>query len=196
MAHNTLETLSILESSQYRILSPAVGLYSPMTSNGSILIGGAFIGYFKILNSIYHLHIPDNCYGSVILNSNLDKVFRVEFGQELLRLNPQKELEQIEKQHIAQVSDEHSIQQDEGFVITAFTDGIYYRRPSPDSPPYIDIGDKIEKGKTLGLIEVMKSFNHIIFKGTDSSDTGVILKIYVDDSAEVKSGQPLILIGD
>ena len=83
---------------------------------------------------------------------------------------------------------------EEGYVISAFTTGIFYRKPSPDASPYVSVGQKIEKGNILGLIEVMKTFNHIIFQGTDTSDSGKIKKIYVEDSEEVKLGQSLFLI--
>jgi biotin carboxyl carrier protein len=56
------------------------------------------------------------------------------------------------------------------------------------------MGQEIEKGKALGLIEVMKTFNHIIFQGTGKSNQGKIKKIYVKDSQEVKQGEPLFLI--
>jgi acetyl-CoA carboxylase biotin carboxyl carrier protein len=83
---------------------------------------------------------------------------------------------------------------EEGHVITAFTTGIFYRKSSPDAPPYVEEGETVEKGKVLGLIEVMKTFNHIIFTGTDSSNSGKIKKIFVKDSQEVKLNQPLFLI--
>ena len=195
MPVNRIESLSEREESQYVIKSPAVGHYSHSPEKGTVLIGGSFIGRMRILNSVYELFIPDDVYGSVIPNPALDKVTKVEYGQELLRLNPEKGLAETEKRHLAEVKG-HSVEQGSGFAITAFTDGIFYRKPSPDAPPYVEVGDKIEKGKTIGLIEVMKSFNHIIFKGTDTSTTGTVLKIYVGDSEEVKTGQPLILIGD
>jgi acetyl-CoA carboxylase biotin carboxyl carrier protein len=78
--------------------------------------------------------------------------------------------------------------------VKAFTTGIFYAKPSPDAPSFVTVGQEIEKGKALGLIEVMKTFNHIIFQGTDDSSTGTIKKIYVKDSQEVKVGQPLFLI--
>ncbi len=79
-------------------------------------------------------------------------------------------------------------------MVRAFTTGLFYARPSPDSPPFVTAGEEIEKGKALGLIEIMKTFNHIIFHGTDKADTGKIKKIYVKDGQEVKLGQPLFLI--
>jgi len=195
MPTNKIEALSESSESQYCILSPAVGYYSLSPERGAVLIGGSFIGKLRILNSVYELYIPDDVYGSVIPNPELDKITKVEYGQELFRLNPEKGLADTEKQHLKEIK-EHSGEHEEGFLITAFTDGIFYSKPSPDAPSYVEVGDKIEKGKTIGLIEVMKSFNHIIFKGTDTSTTGTILKIFVGDSEEVKTGQPLILIGD
>ena len=195
MPANRIETLSERKESQYLVKSPAVGHYSLAPGKGAVLIGGSFVGKLRILNSVYDLYIPDDVYGSVMPNPQLDRITKVEYGQELFRLNPEKGLAETEKRHLEEMK-EHSTEQEGGFLITAFTDGIFYRKPSPDAPSYVEVGDKIEKGKTIGLIEVMKSFNHVIFKGTDTSATGTILKIYVDDSEEVKTGQALILIGD
>ena len=55
-------------------------------------------------------------------------------------------------------------------------------------------GQKIEKGKVLGLIEVMKTFNHVVFQGTDTSESGVIKKILVEDAQEVKLGEGLFVV--
>jgi len=192
---NKIVLLSELKDSKYRILSPTVGSYSAAPQNGAALIGGSFAGKLKVRNIIYNLHIPDETYGTVIVNPELDKVAQVEYGQELFSLNPEKTLVDTEQQHIAE-SGGHTAGQEEGFVIAAHTDGIFYRKPSPDAPAFIEVGDRIEKGKTLGLIEVMKSFNYVLFNGTDTSDTGTISKIYVKDSQEVKSGEPLMLIKD
>ena len=195
MPYQKIYALSELKESQYSILSPGVGYYSLCPPNGTVLIGGSNVGKLRILNTVYNLHIPDNVYGLVKKDKKMDIVTRVEYGQELFFLNPEKTLLDSEKQHIVEASHDSGIQE-EGFIISAFTDGIFYRKPSPDAPSYVEEGDIIKKGKTLGLIEVMKCFNHVIFKGTDTSESGKILKIYIQDSEEVKSGQPLFLIED
>ncbi|GAA4616793.1 acetyl-CoA carboxylase [Saccharopolyspora hordei] len=64
--------------------------------------------------------------------------------------------------------------------------GVFYRRPSPDADPYIKPGDKVEPGQTLGLIEVMKTYNEI-----KAETAGVITKVLLDDGDEVEVGQPL-----
>ena len=83
---------------------------------------------------------------------------------------------------------------EDGYQIRASTTGIFYRRSSPDAPAYVKEGQKIERGKILGLIEVMKTFNHIVFQGTDNSNSGVITKILCEDAQEVKLGDGLFVV--
>lgn len=40
--------------------------------------------------------------------------------------------------------------------------GTFYRRPSPDQPPYKEVGDSVAKGDVVGLVEVMKSFHEVL----------------------------------
>ncbi|UCH96481.1 MAG: hypothetical protein JSV88_06435 [Candidatus Aminicenantes bacterium] len=199
MADTKLLILSELEETQQRILAPAAGYYSERPQTGAFLIGGSFIGKLKILNSYYDLYLPEDVYGQVWAEEKTDLVIPVEYRQELFRLNPERSLfdKRITVTEVESKLKEAEIEAPgEGHVVTAFTTGIFYARPSPDSPPFVTPGQEIEKGKALGLIEVMKTFNHIIFQGTENSDKGKIKKIYVKDSQEVKLGEPLFLIED
>jgi len=67
--------------------------------------------------------------------------------------------------------------------------GTFYRAPSPDSPPYVDIGDVVEKGQTLCIIEAMKIMNEI-----ESEVRGEVLDILVENADPVEYGQPLFLV--
>ncbi len=67
--------------------------------------------------------------------------------------------------------------------------GTFYRAPSPDSPPYVEIGDVVEKGQTLCIIEAMKIMNEI-----ESEVRGEILDILVENADPVEYGQPLFLV--
>ena len=189
----SLKALLVKKESQIIIKSPAVGYYSLMPGKGTFLSGNAFIGKLRILNSFHDLYLPENVFGKVIIEQEKDKMFYVEYGQELFRLNPEKALIDSEQQ-IAASELKKSEKLEQGFLITAFTTGIFYRRSSPDAPSYVEEGQRIEKGKVLGLIEVMKTFNHIVFQGTDKSDSGVIKKIFCDDAQEVKLGEWLFVI--
>ncbi|MEX0291494.1 MAG: acetyl-CoA carboxylase biotin carboxyl carrier protein [Flavobacteriaceae bacterium] len=67
--------------------------------------------------------------------------------------------------------------------------GTFYRKPSPDKPPFVEVGDTISKGDVLCVIEAMKLFNDI-----ESEVSGKIVKTLVEDSSPVEFDQPLFLI--
>lgn len=200
MANSHEEWFTVLQESkesQHIILSPGVGTYLNPPRLGTFLFAGMPAGTLKILNTYYELVIPEGISGRVMTNktNHRDVVSNVEYGQELFRLNPAPgAIETITEKVLADATGENTANEEDGYVITAFTTGIFYAKPSPDAPPFVTVGQEIEKGKALGLIEVMKTFNHIVFHGTDRSHSGIIKKIYVQDAQEVKLGQPLFLI--
>jgi acetyl-CoA carboxylase biotin carboxyl carrier protein len=67
--------------------------------------------------------------------------------------------------------------------------GTFYRKPSPDKPAFVEVGDTISKGDVLCVIEAMKLFNDI-----ESEVSGKIIKVLVEDSSPVEFDQPLFLI--
>ena len=67
--------------------------------------------------------------------------------------------------------------------------GTFYRRPAPNKPLFVEVGDTISKGQTLCVIEAMKLFNEI-----ESEVSGKIVKILVDDASPVEYDQPLFLV--
>ncbi|RKD71311.1 biotin-dependent enzyme [Sinobaca qinghaiensis] len=62
--------------------------------------------------------------------------------------------------------------------------GVFYRRPEPDKPVFVEEGDEVKAGDTIGLIEVMKSFQEV-----KAEADGVIKSIKVEDKAVVDAGQ-------
>ena len=67
--------------------------------------------------------------------------------------------------------------------------GTFYRRPSPDKPAFVEIGDEISPGKVVCVVEAMKLFNEI-----ESEVSGRIVKILADDASPVEYDQPLFLV--
>lgn len=67
--------------------------------------------------------------------------------------------------------------------------GTFYRKPSPDKPAFVEVGDTIAKGDVLCVIEAMKLFNDI-----ESEVAGKVVKVLVDDASPVEFDQPLFLI--
>lgn len=67
--------------------------------------------------------------------------------------------------------------------------GTFYRTPSPDSDPFVKVGDRVEIGQTLCIVEAMKVMNEI-----ESDVSGEIVKIVVDNAQPVEFNQVLFLI--
>ncbi|WP_435203308.1 acetyl-CoA carboxylase [Janibacter sp. GS2] len=67
--------------------------------------------------------------------------------------------------------------------------GVFYRRPSPDKPEYVSVGDEVTEGQTIGLIEVMKNFTE--FKATAA---GTVKEFLIEDEAEVSVGQDVAVL--
>ncbi len=67
--------------------------------------------------------------------------------------------------------------------------GTFYRKPSPDKPSFVNVGDDITKDTVVCMIEAMKLFNEI-----EAEITGKIVKMLVDDGSPVEYDQPLFLV--
>ncbi|GAA4034598.1 acetyl-CoA carboxylase biotin carboxyl carrier protein [Flavobacterium cheonhonense] len=67
--------------------------------------------------------------------------------------------------------------------------GTFYRKPSPDKAPFVEVGSTIGKGDVLCVVEAMKLFNEI-----EAEVSGKIVKILVDDMSPVEFDQPLFLV--
>ena len=72
-------------------------------------------------------------------------------------------------------------------AIVAGLTGTFYRAPSPDAPPFVEIGDRVEEGQTVGLLEAMKMLNPI-----EADRAGRVIQILAEDGALVTRGAPLI----
>lgn len=75
------------------------------------------------------------------------------------------------------------------FAITSPMVGTFYRSPSPESPSYVEVGQNIEAGKVVCIVEAMKLFNEI-----ESEVSGEVVKILVENGKPVEYGQKLMLI--
>ena len=74
-------------------------------------------------------------------------------------------------------------------TIKASMIGTFYRSSSPETPPFVNVGDTIKQGDTICIIEAMKLFNEI-----ESEISGKIVKVLVDDATPVEFDQPIFLV--
>ena len=72
-------------------------------------------------------------------------------------------------------------------AIVAPLTGVFYRSPSPQTPPFVDVGSRVAAGDVIGLIEAMKLFNEI-----RSTKGGTVKRIAAENGQLVRAHQPLI----
>ena len=78
----------------------------------------------------------------------------------------------------------------EGKTVTSPMVGTFYRSPSPEAKPVVQVGDAVKKGDTLCIIEAMKLLNEI-----EAEEDGVIKEVLVENGQPVEYGQPLFILG-
>ena len=86
-------------------------------------------------------------------------------------------------------SEIHVEENDKNIIIKSPIIGTFYRKPSPDKPAFVEVGQTIGEGDVLCVIEAMKLFNEI-----ESEVSGKIIKILADDQSPVEFDQPLFVI--
>jgi acetyl-CoA carboxylase biotin carboxyl carrier protein len=76
-----------------------------------------------------------------------------------------------------------------GTVIESPSVGLFWRAPSPQSPPFVEVGARVGSGDTLAIVEVMKLMNHVV-----SPVAGVVKAILAENGATVEYGQPIFVV--
>ena len=114
-------------------------------------------------------------------------------GQQLQQMPAQQRApaQQTAPQEAAPAAEEKQAAHDDSKYITIKSPiiGTFYRKPSPDKPTFVEVGDSVKEGDVLCIIEAMKLFNEI-----ESEVSGKIVKVLVDDSSPVEFDQPLYLV--
>ena len=76
-----------------------------------------------------------------------------------------------------------------GVLVNSPFVGTFYRAPSPESPPFVEVGAKVKKGQTLCIVEAMKLMNEI-----EAEADGTVAEILVQNATPVEFGEPLFRI--
>lgn len=172
------------------VLSPAVGWWSASPQNGEILLPGGRVGRLKRLNRFVELRLPAGHAGRVegvprarvVAVGYRDALFRLvatESGGARVSHEPESDTAGLPAGQRA---------------VVAPTDGVFYRRPDPASPPWVEVGDRLRVGQPIGLVEVMKTFNQIVYGGPGLPDEAEVVEIRRGDGEEVAAGEVLLVV--
>lgn len=99
-------------------------------------------------------------------------------------LSKRSDTEEIQKVELQSAKDEP------GMLVASPLVGVFYAAPSEEAAPFVQVGDHVKKGQTLGIVEAMKLMNHI-----ESEYDGTVTEILVKNGQNVEYNQPLFRIG-
>lgn len=74
-----------------------------------------------------------------------------------------------------------------GIEVTSMMVGTFYAAPAPGEPPFVQVGDRVQAGQTLGIVEAMKTMNEI-----EAPASGEIIEIGVENGQPIEFGQVLM----
>jgi len=186
-ANAIAELLVEREGESLRLLSPAAGHFTRARDAGEALSPGADAGTLLVLGQALHLRVPEGIYG-LVAGARPERVREpVGHGQVLYELTP------LEGAGVAGTADASAAEESAGPVLRSPQAGRFYQRPSPDQEPFVQVGDLIEDGQPVGLIEVMKTFTHVPYRATGGLPPRArVVRLVAGDGADVSEGDALV----
>lgn len=179
-----------------RVLSPTVGWWRDHLHPGALAGAGSRIGTLEHLNRRYTLVLPDGAAGRVQGPLPRERAVAVEYGGLLFDMAPilVEDREGLLQEARAVEGAAVGVLAAGMHAVLAPTDGVFYRSPSPGAPPFVEVGKRVKTGQAVGLVEVMKTFNHILFGGPGFPGEAEVLEVRVGDVEEVRAGQVLVVV--
>ncbi|MCO4770852.1 MAG: acetyl-CoA carboxylase biotin carboxyl carrier protein [Deltaproteobacteria bacterium] len=153
-------------------------------SAGDSVRAGRVVGRLVVLGRRHKVVAPAGAAGQVL---SVSSAGAVQYGDALVSLGAATAVDGAEAEVDATASEE-------GYPVCTPIDGIFYARPTPDAPAYVSVGDRVTEGATLGLVEVMKTFNPVTLGGAGAPKSGVVSAVLAQDGDEVRANEPLFRI--
>lgn len=189
MSRLRLDALSTPTDTGGCLLScPGPGKVRVQRRAGEQLVPDSRLGLLIRDDQVFELTIPTGTHGVVKEILLEDPWVACEHGQQLVRLGPAGE-EVLEQQQAAAQAASSGL-----FEIRSPTHGTFYHRPSPEADPFVALGQKVRRGDTLGLVEVMKCFSPILFDPPSGVESGTVRELPVSNGRETLMDQVLIRV--
>lgn len=182
-----LELLATRGEDALELRSPAVGRFTRALPRGSVLVPGQEVGVLLVLGRAHPLTVPAGASG-VVSDERPERVLApVAHGELLYRLAP------LDGAAAAERAQEAARRAEHGLVLRSPSAGRFWRSSGPQAAPFADVGAVLEDGKPVGLLEIMKTFGHVPYRAAGGLPARArVVRVLVDDGAEVEEGQPLL----
>lgn len=185
-----METRALLERTGDEgatLCAPTVGIWRVAVGVGDAMPAGRVLGTLEVLGRRIALAVPPGVRG-VARPIGGTGPRPVEYGEALIEVGEAVGLEDVEDTAATAAATEG------GFAVRAPIDGIFYRRPSPDQPNFLEVGATVTAGTTVGLLEVMKTFHPVTYGGPGLPDPARVVAVPAKDQQELASGDVLIVV--
>ena len=171
--------------------SPTVGLWRARPAPGALVPPGGSIGELEVLGVVHRLVAPPDAAGVVVPDDG-ERIARqpVDTRTALLTLDPEGS---VATKGLATTAATANGEVD-GLVFRAPLSGRYYARPAPTEDPFVKVGDEVEEGHTVALLEVMKTFNRITYGGPGLPARAKVLEILPADGDDVDEDDVLLRV--
>lgn len=179
------------EGGRWRVLSPGVGWWTEPPAAFALLGPGARVGVLLQGNRRLDLVLPPGVSGRLSGSPPTDRIVPVAYAQPLFTLSPLGEAA-ADVPH-ARSSTSPGLPPGAHAVVSP-TDGVFYARPSPGAPAFVEAGARVRAGQPIGLVEVMKTFNQVLYGGPDLPREALVLEVRGGDGQEVRAGQVLLVV--
>ena len=172
------------------LLAPGVGIFTPSVAAGELVAAGQSIGTIEVLGVRRSLLVPDGVAGRVTHRSGGTRTrVPVQYGDVLITVSKDS-VNHAAPQSGAGVADAGS-----DLSFSAPMSGRFYGRPSPDEAPFVSAGDTVKRGQTVGLLEVMKTFNRLVYEGEGLPEEATVERVVPEDGDDVVRGDPVLFLG-
>ncbi len=190
MTHDppSLLALALHDEGKIVLRSPGVGFWRNPPLPGTLLRPNDPIGCLIVLGRRIQLHLPPEAYGRVVAAQGATSATRaVQYTELLLTLDPVSATELFPAAQAD--TDDH---EGASSVLRTRSSGRFYASPAPERAPFVSPGERIERGQTIGLLEVMKTFTRIQFKGPEIPQSATIVQIFASDQTDLEAGDPIL----
>lgn len=173
-----------------RLRSPTVGLFTRPVPPGQTLTAGQDAGTITTLSRSFTLMVPAGV-GGVVTTKRRERVRApVAFGEVLYELEPLAK--SIGARADAKTT-ARAAKSGEPLALRSPQSGRFYHRAAPGEPAFVAVGQIVEDGRPVGVIEVMKTFTHVVYRASGGLPARAkVVRVAAADGGEVRVGDVLL----
>ena len=171
------------------LLATTVGVFAPAVAEGELVSAGQVVGTIDVLGVLHQLTVPARIAGRVAECVGDGRLrVPVGYGEALLVVSS------TSIGDVATETSSDSADAQDALAFVAPMSGRFYSRPSPTEPPFVAAGDTVQSGQTVGLLEVMKTFNRLVYQGDELPGQARVDKVVPAEGADVVRGDVILLL--